>query len=146
MKKSALVFALTGLGIAVFSSGYGATLNSLSKEQFIRAFVNKTSTSIPIGHLSGRTLHNTFSVYFDDKGHVMGRMLMKQANEPQTDAGVYSIDKDGTAYINWKHWNGAQKICFHIFDTENTYISVGCDNVFHTAFMKDSIETGNHLI
>jgi len=76
---------------------------------------------------------------------MVGRMSMKPANEPQTDTGVWSIDEDGTAHMTWKRWDGAKTLCFHVFNTENTYLSVGCDNVFHTAFMKEAIKPGNNL-
>lgn len=134
--------------IALFfltSTSFAAQLNALTKQQFIKAFVNKTATSIATDNLNGETIDNTFSMFLDDKGNAVGKMSHKPANEPQMDTGVYSIDEDGTAYITWKHWDGAQKLCFHAFDTINAYINVGCDNVFHTAFMKDAIKTGNHL-
>ncbi len=131
--------------LASGSVSFASTLNSLNKEQFIKAFVNKTAVSIPTDNLNGRTIENTFSMFMDDKGKVIGKMSIKPADEPQTDTGSYSIDADGTAYITWKHWDGAEKLCFHVFDTSNTYISVGCDKVFHTAFMKEEIKSGNLL-
>ncbi|WED44608.1 hypothetical protein [Legionella cardiaca] len=127
------------------ASCFAATLNALNKEQFINAFVNKTSISIATDNLNGRTIENTFSMFMDEQGTVIGRMSHKPANEPQTDKGSYSIDDDGTAYITWQHWDGGKKLCFHAFDTANAYINVGCDNVFHTAFMKEAIKSGNHL-
>ena len=84
-------------------------------------------------------------MFLDDKGNIIGKMSHKPSNEPQIDKGIYSIDADGTAYITWQHWDGTKKLCFHAFNTENAYINVGCDNVFHTVFMKDAIKSGNHL-
>jgi hypothetical protein len=145
MKKIVSITAFAGLGLAISTVSFGATLNSLSKEQLVSAFVNKTSVSIATDNLNGKTINNTFSMFLGDQGRIIGRMSVKPAHEPQTDTGVYSIDNDGTAYITWKHWDGAKKLCFHVFNTENTYISVGCDHVFHTAFMKDAIKPGNQL-
>jgi len=127
------------------TSCFALTLNSLNKEQFIKAFVNKTSVSIATDNLNGRTIENTFSMFLDDKGNVIGKMSHKPADEPQTDKGSYLIDEDGTAYMTWQHWDGGKKLCFHAFDTANAYVNVDCDNVFHTVFMKDAVKSGNHL-
>jgi hypothetical protein len=127
------------------SSSFGANLHSLSKSQFEQALVNKTLVSIATDNLNGKTIDNTFAMYMDDKGNIWGKMSHKPANEPQTDKGVYALAEDGTFYITWQHWDGAKKLCGHVFDTQNAYISVGCDGVFHTAFMKEAIQPGNHL-
>lgn len=47
--------------------------------------------------------------------------------------------------ITWQHWDEGKKLCFHAFDTANAYVNVDCDNVLHTAFMKEAIQSGNHL-
>gem|GEM_PF-1610532 len=142
--KKCIIFIFTAV-LAISSLCFAATLNSLNKDQFIKAFVNKTSTSIATDNLNGRTIENTFSMFLDDKGNVIGKMSHKPTNEPQIDTGSYLIDEDGTAYITWKHWDGAKKLCFHAFNTENAFINVGCDTVFHTAFMKNAIKSGNQL-
>jgi hypothetical protein len=144
MKKITTIIMFFAL-IVTSSLTFGATLPSLNKNQFIKAFVNKTSTSIATDNLNGRTIDNTFSMFFDAHGNVLGKMSHKPANEPQIDKGIYTIQNDGTAYITWQHWDGAKKLCFHAFNTQNAYINVGCDNVFHTAFMKDAIQLGNRL-
>ena len=143
MRKQVIIILVALLTISSLS--FSATLNSLSRDQFIKTFVDNTSISIATDNLNGRTIENTFSMYLDDKGKVIGKMSHKPVNEHQTDNGMYSIDEDGTAYITWQHWDGAKKLCFHAFNTNNAYIAVGCDNVFHTAFMKEAIKSGNHL-
>lgn len=143
MKKS--VGIMFGILLTINSLSFGAALISLNKDQFVKAFVDKTSISIATDNLNGRTIENTFSMFLDNKGNITGKMSHKPANEPQTDKGIYSIDEDGTTYVTWQHWDGAKKLCFHAFNTNNAYINVGCDNVFHTAFMKDAIKAGNHL-
>ena len=143
MRKSVVIIFVAL--VSINSLSFSATLSSLNRDQFIKAFVNKTSISIATDNLNGRTIENTFSMYLDNKGNIIGKMSHKPVNEPQTDNGVYSIDEDGTAYITWQHWDGAKKLCFHAFNTNNAYINVGCDNVFHTAFMKEAIKSGNHL-
>ncbi|MFZ4076663.1 MAG: hypothetical protein ACOYKA_01635 [Legionellaceae bacterium] len=139
-------FAVTLIMLCVGqSSSFAVTLNSLNKEQFIEAFVNKTSVSIATDNLNGRTIENTFSMFLDDKGHVLGKMSHKPAHEPQIDTGRYTLDEDGTVYMTWQHWDGGKKLCFHAFDTANAYVNVDCDHVFHTAFMKEAIKPGNLL-
>ncbi len=143
MRKSVVIIFVALL--TTNSLSFSATLKSLNRDQFIKAFVNKTSISIATDNLNGHTIENTFSMYLDNKGNIIGKMSHQPVNEPQTDNGVYSIDEDGTAYITWQHWDGAKKLCFHAFNTNNAYINVGCDNVFHTAFIKEAIKSGNHL-
>jgi len=143
MKK--LMMSILTVLLTTNSLAQNATLHYLNKDQFIKAFVNKTSVSIATDNLNGRTIENTFSMFLDSKGKIIGKMAIKPANEPQMDEGTYSIDEDGTAYVTWKHWDGAKKLCFHSFDTQNAYINVDCNNVFHTAFMKKAITKGNSL-
>lgn len=126
-------------------SSYCVILTSLNKDEFKEVFVGKTAVSIATDNLNGRTINNVFSMFLDDQGKIIGRMSIKPANEPQRDEGIYSIEDDGTAYITWKHWDGAKKLCFHSFKTKNAYINIGCDNVFHTVFLKKAIRTGNQL-
>jgi len=131
--------------IAMSSLSMAATLTSMNKEQIKQAFINKTSTSIATDNLNGRDINNTFSFYLDEKGNLFGKMAKKPADQPQTDKGVYTIKDDGTIYLTWQHWDGAKQLCFHIFNTQNAFITVDCNNVFHSAFMKAAIKPGNHL-
>lgn len=124
---------------------FGAVLHSLNKKEVMESFVNKTSTSIATDNLNGKTIDNTFSMFLDDRGHIFGKMALKPEDGPQIDKGTYTIKADGTVYLRWEHWDGAKKLCFHAFNTQNAYINVSCDRVFHTVFMKDSIKLGNSL-
>ena len=142
MKKLLLLFFLL---TTIYSLSFGYALQSMNKEQVERAFINKTIISIGTDNLNGRTIDNTNSAFLDDQGNILGAMAFKPADEPQTDKGVYSIRDDGTLYITWQHWDGAKQLCFHIFNTKNAYISIDCADVFHSAFMKEAIQSGNHL-
>ncbi len=124
---------------------FGATLKSIGKKQVEEAFINKTAVSIPTDNLNGKTIENTFSMFLDTQGQIFGTMSQKPENEPQTDQGVYRIANDGSMYITWNHWDGAKKICARFFETQNAIISIDCDNIFHTVFMKESIQSGNQL-
>ncbi len=144
MKKSVAVVIFAALA-ASSTLSLGATLNSMNKVEIEQAFINKTLISIATDNLNGRTIDNTNSVFLDDQGKILGKMAHKPANTPQTDKGIYSIKDDGTLYITWQHWDDAKQLCFHIFTTKNAYIAIECANVFHSAFMKEAIQSGNHL-
>lgn len=124
---------------------YATTLHSLNSSQFKQAFIGRTLTSVATDNLNGRTIDNKFSMFMDDNGHIFGKMSHKPDNEPQIDKGTYTIESDGTFYITWQHWDGSKKLCGRIFDTQNAYISIDCNNIFHTAFMKQAIKSGNVL-
>ena len=124
---------------------FGATLKSMSKNEIKELLLNKTLVSIATDNLNCQTIQNTFSLYLDNKGNSFGKMEHKPSNEPQTDTGVYSISKDGTLYLTWQHWDGAKKLCAHFFNTQNAYLAIDCENVFHTVFMKETVRSGNHL-
>lgn len=141
MRKSILFITMLAISLSVFP----ATLKSLDKEQFNKAFLNKTAVSVPIDVFNGKVMPKSFSYYLDDKGNVKGKFGVKPQNEPQTDEGVYTVEKDGTVYVTWKHWYGGKKICFRVFDSENAYLSLECNNVFHTAYLKNDIKEGNQL-
>lgn len=142
MKKSWLLIA----AFAVSTPAVCATLESLNKEQLIQAFVNKTAVSVTYDVFHGQPMPTTtFSYYLDDKGNIFGKFSKKPQNEPQTDTGVYYIEQDGSGYFTWKHWYDGKKICFHIFNTQNAYISVDCNNVFHTVYLKNAIKSGKQL-
>lgn len=135
---------ICALIIGINSSAYGASLKSLDKDKMQQAVVNKTLISIGTDNLNGKTIDNTFSMYLDDKGNIFGKMGQKPADEPQNDKGVCTINEDGSFSITWDHWDGAKQIRGYFFETENAYISVDDQNIFHTVFMKESIKAGNH--
>lgn len=141
MKKSAILIVFTAT-LTVSSSCVGITLHSMRKNQIKQALVNKTCA---VNNLNGRVIDNAFSIFMDDQGNILGKMAHKPENEPQADKGVYVIKADGALYITWQHWDDAKKVCLHIFNFQNAYISVDCANAFHIAFMKDAIQSGNHL-
>ncbi len=144
MKKSTtLVFsALMTISTAVFAD---QELESMSKADVQKALVNQTGTSIPTVRLNNQAVTNTFKFYMDDQGHIFGKFLHKPKGQPKIDQGTYNIDSDGKLHITWQHWDNAQAICFYLYNTQNDYLSIGCDNSFHTAFVKASMRAGNQL-
>jgi hypothetical protein len=145
LKMKKIQLGLLAAIIGANSLAYGATLKSLNKDKMEQAIVNKTLVSIGTDNLNGKTIDNTFSMYVDDKGNIFGKMGQKPADEPQNDQGICVFNEDGSFSITWEHWDGAKQISGYFFETENAYISIDDQNVFHTVFMKESITTGNHL-
>lgn len=143
MKVSSII--LFPILLAVSSLTLGTTLHSMSKKEVEQAFVNKTATTIPVANLNEHAISNTFTGAFDDKGNAIAKFAHKPENGPQSDKGHYRIAEDGTMYITWQHWNDSKEFCIHVYDTKNAYVIIDCKNVFHTAFMKDAIQSGNHV-
>lgn len=131
--------------LLIAPSAFSATLTSLNKTQLQKNFFHKTFISVSTDNLNGRTINNTFSMYLDGKGNIVGRMSVKPANQPQNDRGVYSISETGSLYIQWQHWDAQKRLCAKMYNTQNAYLAISCKQVFHTVFMKAAIKSGNHL-
>ncbi|MDF1796310.1 MAG: hypothetical protein P1U63_07230 [Coxiellaceae bacterium] len=125
--------------------GFCSVLHAMSKAAIENAFFNKTYTSIPVDNLDGKTVNNSNTIYLDGKGHVVGEMGIKPKSEPKIDAGSYKISNDGAVTIQWAHWDFKSKLCFRMYQTKNAYISISCQNVFHSVFMKSAVKFGNHI-
>lgn len=141
MKKFLVGFLLSA---ATFLD-FGATLISMTKNQVVATFVNKTFASIGTDNLDGRNINVSNIVFLSKNGQAFGKMSLKPKNDPQVDQGVYSIKDDGSLLIKWRRWDGSKQLCFHLFETKNAYISIDCNNVFHSAFMKADVHAGNRL-
>ena len=143
MKHVTKIIFVSIFTLLMNSLSFAATLQSLSKQQFERAFVNKTATSVGTIQSNGTPLHIPFSMFLDNHGRIWATLAAQPANNmPQTDEGVYTVGKDGSLYITWNHWFHSKRLCAHLFNTKNGYIVVGCDNVFQTIFMKNAIVSG----
>ena len=140
MKKQLAVFAAL---VITSSLSFGATLNSINQDQCKQAFVGKTFTSVSTAQPNGK--NNSVIVYMDDKGKIQGKFADKPANAPQTDQGIYSIKEDGLICITWQHWFKGKEEHVYAYNTQNDYIMVDNNNIFHLVIMKSAIEPGNHL-
>lgn len=122
-----------------------ASLHSMTKGQIEAVFIHKTYTSIPVDNLNGKTVNDSNIIYLDGKGGVISKMGVKPKDEPQVDTGHYSITQHGAVYVQWKHWDFKKRLCFHFYETQNAYIAVDCQNVFHSVFMKSAARQGNWI-
>ena len=142
MKKR--IIATFALIILMAGISYGASLHSLNKEAVTHIFVGKTFVSVDTDNLNGKTINNTFSMYLAKNGTILGTMSHKPRNEPLNDQGHYVINANGSMTITWNHWDGHKHLCADYYNTKNAFLAIGCDGIFHTAFMKHLIRQGDH--
>lgn len=143
MKNITKIIVVSIFAFLMNSVSFSATLNSLSKRQVEQVFVNKTATSVGTVEIDGTPLNTPFSMFLDNRGHIWAVLSGQTANNvSQTDDGKYTIGQDGSLYIRWNHWFESQRLCAHLFNTQNGYIVVGCNNIFQTVFMKNNIVPG----
>lgn len=141
MKKITIFLMLAFYG----SLTQAAVLQSSCKNQLEAAFINKTFTSIGVDNLNGKTVDNSNAIYLDGHGIIYGKMGYKPDDLPQYDQGTYTFNDNGTVSITWNQWDNAKKLCFNIFETTNAYITVDCDNIYHSTVMKSDIKLGNQI-
>lgn len=142
MKKQLTLFAAL---IASTSLSFGATLNSINQDQFKQAFIGKTFTAMKTAQLNGKEVNNSVSVFIGDQNKIKGKFADKPANGPQADEGVYTLKEDGMICINWQHWFNGKEECLSTYDTQNAYMMVDSNNVFHFSIMKFAIKAGDNL-
>lgn len=142
MKKQWKIFAVL---ITMCPLCFGATLNSINRDQFKEAFVDKTFTAISTSELNGKEINNRVTVYVGNKGKIKGKFSDKPANSVQIDQGVYKIKDDGMICITWQHWFNAKEECVYAYNTQNSYIMVDNNNIFHFSIMKFAIKSGDNL-
>ncbi len=131
--------------MTVSSVTLASSINSMSKAEVEKTFIDKTFTSIAVSRLNSNPTDNTFVGTLDSKGNIMGKFVNKPSSAPQTDTGVYKINNDGSMYITWKNWEGGKEMCVKFYNTKNDYLAMGCDNEFHTAFPKNAFQSGDQL-
>jgi hypothetical protein len=136
MKKS-LIISLAVL--LPYSLGFGATLNSIDKDQVKQVLVNKTFSSGGSARLPGQTIGVIFTGSMDDHGVIRAKFSQPTSQGPQSDRGIYSIKDDGQLCITWQHWRGGKEFCNYVYDAANAYMLVDLDNQFHIVFLKTDI-------
>lgn len=142
MKKPLAIFVLL---IGITSLSFGATLASINKDQFKQTFTNKTFTAMLASQINGKQVNNSIAVYIGDKGKISGKFADKPAKGPQADQGKYTIKNDGMVCITWQHWFNSKEECVYAYNTQNAYIMVDNNSMFHFSVMKFSIRSGNNL-
>lgn len=156
MKKSAIL--CTAL-LATTSLSYGASLNSLHKDQVKKALVDKTITTAPVNRLNDQVTQTPVVVYLDNNGNISGQFMNTMNSStttsmnnttnnmpsPQSDTGTYKLKNNGLLCITWKTWNKGNEFCVYTYETSNAYLFVDDHHVFHTVAMKSDIQSGNQM-
>ena len=138
MKKSAMI--IFSVLTATTSMSFGATLNSIDKDQVKQAFVNKTFTSVTMARVDDQAITNIFIGSMDAQGKIYGKFAHQPSQGPQRDQGIYTIKDNGQLCITWQHWQEKKESCFYTYNTDNAYILVDVNDRFHILFMKNDIK------
>lgn len=143
MQKPLALFSF--LILSATNLSFATNLNSMTKSQMEKAFLDKTVTASSIEFVDGKPVPNTFSMYMDSHGNITAKLAEKPKNEQQMDKGHYIIKEDGTLTVQWENWDKGTELCFHIYDTKNAYVSITCTGEFAMAYLKTSVQSNNHL-
>ena len=120
-------------------------LHSMTRDAVTKAFVGNTLTSIGVDNLNGKMVNASNIVYLDKKGVIYGKLGRQIAHVPQYDQGKYQIQKGGSLMITWSHWDFSKPLCFNLFEVKNAYLSIDCQGVYHSTFMKSAVQSGRHV-
>lgn len=137
MKKLLIILLVALLPCSL---GFGATLNSIDKDQVKQVFVNKTFSSAGTARFPGQAIGVVFTGSMDDQGIIRAKFSQPTSVGPQSDQGTYFIKDDGRLCITWQHWHGGKEFCNDVYDAANAYILVDLDNQFHIVFLKTDIQ------
>jgi len=144
MKKSILLLIAALLSFSTLS--FGASLQSLSKQQVLNTLQDKTMTTIHLITMNKQLVDNALTIYFDKQGQVSGQLVNKPDNNPQTDQGTWLVKSNGTLCVTWQSWNQNKPICVYVYKLNNSIAFINLDtNNFESLVLNDEIKTGNQL-
>lgn len=139
--KLAAVIALCSMSTVSFA----ATLHSMDKNHVMKAFEDKTMTTIQTITMNQALVPNTISVYLAKDGSLSGKLANKPDNDPQTDAGKWVVKSDGKLCATWQHWNQGKETCVMAYNMKNGVLFINTNNSFETFVLADSIKSGNQI-
>jgi hypothetical protein len=142
MKKLALICLLLTFGCSL---SYAESIQSLSKNEVLKALENKTITTVPLVTLHGKLVPNTVSVYFGKQEMLVGKFAEKPKNDPQNDQGTWQVKDDGQFCVSWKVWTNNRPICVYTYKLANSLVFINTDKKFESMVLTDSIQSGNQL-
>jgi hypothetical protein len=145
MKKLALVSAIALFSVSTFS--FGASLQSLNKNQIEKTMANKTMTTVSLVTLNKELVSNTLTFAMDKKDNkVTGQFANKPDSDPQNDTGKWQVKSNGTLCVTWEHWNNAKPICVAVYKTNNAIMFVNQENNnFESMVLTNNIKDGDHV-
>lgn len=134
---------LAGIALLSFSTiSFGASLQSLTKDQVTQMLAGKSMTTIPLVTINDQLLpNNPVTISFNKEGKVNGQFANKPDSDPQTDQGTWKINANGTTCVTWQHWNQSKPICVNIYSTNNSIIFINqATNNFESMVLKSDIK------
>lgn len=144
MNKIKLIagFFLLVLSFTCFS----ATLNSLTKKEFLADFVGKTMVTVPLATMNNKLIDDSFSGYFNKNGEVVGKFAKALKNkEPQKDKGKWEVKDDGSFCIKWQHWFKDKEICMVVYELDNGYLFINAEKNKLGSFATKPLLDGNQV-
>lgn len=144
MKKGIIFYALALLSFS--SMAWADPIQSMDKEQLTKTFSDKTINTIALTTLNNQLINDAVSVYFDPKGHVVGKFSSKPQNAAQNDQGAWEVKPKGVLCVTWQHWHEGKPICVVAYNLKNGILFVNQDNnKFETLVLKEGIKFGNQV-
>lgn len=144
MKKSAVLFGATVLTLS--SLCFGATLQSMSKDDVTNLLSDKTFTTIPVTTQNKKiVMGNEFMGYMDKNGKILGQFKKQPASEQRKDTGTWRVKDNGMLCITWAHWGDKKEFCMDLYDVGNMILFVNESGNVESGAMKDSFKSGNQL-
>lgn len=142
MKKLSLICLLLSFGCSL---SYATSLQSLDKNQVMKALENKTITTVPLVTLHGDLIPNTVTVYFGKDQKLVGQFANKPKNDPQNDVGTWQVKDDGQFCVDWKTWTNNRPTCVYTYKLSNSLVFINSSNKFESMVMTDNIKSGNRI-
>ncbi len=144
MKKLTALSATLLLSISTIS--YGASLNSMDKNQTTQSIQDKTIKTASLSTIDGKVVENAFTGFFSNDGKIKGKFAKKPSNEPQIDEGTWTVKDDGTLCVTWQHWNQKSPLCMATYSLPNGMMFINSDdNAFVSIVLQDGVKSGDQM-
>lgn len=129
------------------TASFGASLQSLNKNQATQLFQGNTMTTVPLVTLNKQLVtNNPITIYFDKQGTATGKFENKPDNAPQNDEGKWMVKGNGIVCVTWQNWNETKPLCVYVYKTNNSVLFINADNNnFESMALKTNMKTGNGM-
>lgn len=142
MKKYSM---LAGILLLAPSLTMAGTMSSMSKDDVMSTFSDKTITTISAATLNGKVINDSFTGYFSKDGNATGSFETKPDDGPQSDTGTWKVNSDGKFCFKWSQWDQGKEKCVSIYKLGNGYLVVNDQNNFESMILSEQIKSGNQM-